>query len=133
MAKTGLVSIFARSVQEIYKDLLLTDLTDRQKELLRELDYAVALQKNQSAKKTSFPEDFAPNDQHYRWAASKGKPRSWVDSHAEDMRVWALSKGEKRANWPMTLYTFMRRSLEREASQNSSPFNKNRIIGGGYA
>jgi hypothetical protein len=43
-------------------------------------------------------------------------PRSAVDSKAEDMRIWAGSKGETKADWDLTFHGFLRRDAQKLAA-----------------
>ena len=55
------------------------------------------------------PKDWLPHEGHFSWAEAEGVPRREVERIADDMRYWAWGKGERRKNWDMVLFTFLRR------------------------
>lgn len=133
-----------RSINDIAQELISTGFDQRQISLLVELLAAKgadnkAPPKRPRATRTAaspLPEDWGPNDLHYRWALDHGKGTSWVHGIAEDMRNWAASKGESRASWDGTFSTFMKKALEHPATQtyrSGTSGYANGRLGGGYA
>jgi hypothetical protein len=59
------------------------------------------------------PQEFQPNEKHFEAAAKLGIPRQAVLDKAEDMRIWAKSKGEIRSDWDATLHGFLRRDASK--------------------
>jgi len=133
----------SRPITEIAQELHASGLTPNQTSLLFELLAAKeeqssgALPRSKRLPISALPPEWAPSPDHYEWAQTHGKGKSWVDSLAEDMRNWAASKGERRASWNGTFSTFMKRALEpRPVQQKLFAINGGSgksMLGGGYA
>ena len=82
----------------------------------------VKKEKKERARKQPLSADFRPKESHFEAAAKFGKPPQFVRDKFEDMRIWALSKGELRDNWDMTLHGFIRRDAKKEGP-NGQPGN----------
>lgn len=67
--------------------------------------------KKERARKHPFPPEFQPNAKHFEAAEKLGRPRQFVLDKAEDMRLWAASSGEMKADWGATLHGFIRRDV----------------------
>jgi hypothetical protein len=83
----------------------------------------VKKEKKVRARKQPLSADFQPKQSHYEAAAKFGKPPQFVRDKFEDMRIWALSKGELRDNWDMTLHGFIRRDAKKDGSNGRQPGN----------
>lgn len=120
----------ARSINEIAQEFNATGLSQQQSALLLELVAAKAAQETHLPTKV-IPEDWAPTDDHRQWAFKRGKDQQWIDRIADDMRAWAMSKGEKRASWNGTFTTFMRKEMEPRSTGNGWVHAKTQRLGCG--
>jgi len=55
-------------------------------------------------KLSDIPDDWKPNDTHRAKAASRGVD---LDHEAEQMRTWAIGKGERKANWDQAFHHWL--------------------------
>lgn len=55
------------------------------------------------------PANWQPSDELVAYGMNLGHSRQRCAEIAEDMRVWAQGKGERRADWPATYQGFLRR------------------------
>jgi 5-methylcytosine-specific restriction endonuclease McrA len=65
--------------------------------------------KNKRKPAIPLPDDWAPNAAHYAAARALGHSDGLVVSKATDMRLWALSKDERKVSWDATFHGFLRR------------------------
>lgn len=64
--------------------------------------------------------DYQPKESHFEAAAKLGISRQAVFEKCEDMRMWALSKGETRVDWDATLHGFLRRDASKLSTNGQS-------------
>lgn len=69
----------------------------------------------------ALPADWQPGEKSEAACEELGRSAAWMRSTAIDMRTWAESKGEVRADWDATHVGWMRREAKRECSQPSPP------------
>jgi hypothetical protein len=100
-----------RSPQTSKTPLTLSSLTSSEPEIKKE--------KKVRARATPCPPEFQPKQSHFEAAEKLGIPRQAVFDKCEDMRIWALSKGELKADWDMTLHGFLRRDADKLKSNKS--------------
>jgi len=116
-----------RSISDIAQELNATGLTQQQSALLIELLTAKGAQEKHLPT-TVLPDDWIPKPNHYELAMKNyNQPRAWVDRIADEMRNWALSKGEKRASWDGTFRTFMQKAAQPRAPYNGNGFANQRL------
>jgi hypothetical protein len=70
-------------------------------------------EKKKKPAKHPLPPDYQPKQSHFEQADRLQVPHSFVHEQTEDMRLWALSSGEMKADWDATLHGFMRRNAGR--------------------
>jgi len=61
---------------------------------------------------TSLPDDWQPDEADFDYGAGIGLTRRQIADRAEDMRLWARSKGERKADWRATFRGFLRRTAK---------------------
>lgn len=90
---------------------------------LKEKPREVVIKKESKRKKSisPFPEDFIPNDRHYARGASLGFSPAKIDALAEDIKLWAVAKGERKACWDSAFHRWIRTEGEKRGQQNAQP------------
>jgi hypothetical protein len=71
------------------------------------------------SKRHPLPPEWKPSEVHFLKAAELNIPRAAVEAKAEDMRLWALGKGELKADWDATFHGFLRRDAPKLAVRGS--------------
>ncbi len=71
--------------------------------------------------KHPLPPDWKPNEGHFAVAAELNIPKAAVESKASDLRLWAKSSGEKKADWDATFEGFLRRDASKLAASAETP------------
>ncbi len=70
---------------------------------------------------TRLPEDWKPHPSHYDTGAGRGLSRAQVDSHAEDMRLWAQANANRqvarKADWDKTFAGWLRRAAPTKTTE----------------
>ncbi len=69
----------------------------------------------------ALPTDWQPGEKSDVARRELGRSVAWMHSTATDMRTWAESKGEVRADWDATHVGWMRREAKREGSIGPPP------------
>ena len=64
------------------------------------------------------PTDWQPKPAHFEAASKRQISQAAVLEKAEDMRLWAKSKGEFKADWDATFHGFLRRDAPRFTTAN---------------
>jgi hypothetical protein len=70
-------------------------------------------QKKVRAAKLPLPPEFQPDQSHFKAAEELGLSPAFVHDKMEDMRIWAKSSGEIKADWSATLLGFIRRDARK--------------------
>lgn len=55
------------------------------------------------------PDDWQPKPAHFAKARQLGRPEGFVESKAEDLRIWAQSNDARKQDWDATFHGFIRR------------------------
>jgi hypothetical protein len=76
-------------------------------------------EKKVRAVRHQIPPEWKPSEVHFLKAAELNIPRAAVEAKAEDMRLWALGKGELKADWDATFHGFLRRDAPKLAVRGS--------------
>ncbi|MGE7153142.1 hypothetical protein ACQKJ1_05310 [Methylorubrum rhodesianum] len=84
-------------------------------------DGSAAPTKVRKARKRALPADWQPGDRSERVRVELGRTTEWMRRTAVEMRTWAESKGEVRADWDATHDGWMRREANRECSRPEPP------------
>jgi hypothetical protein len=69
--------------------------------------------------KTALPADWEPSEAEVAYGMNLGHSRQRCLAIAEDLRLWAHGKGERRASWPATYQQFLRREAKGQGGGQS--------------
>jgi hypothetical protein len=69
--------------------------------------------------KTALPADWEPSESEVVYGMNLGHSRQRCLAIAEDLRLWAHGKGERRASWPATYQQFLRREAKGQGGGQS--------------
>jgi hypothetical protein len=66
--------------------------------------------------KHHLPLEWKPSEEHFAVAAELNIPKAAVEAKASDLRLWAKSSGEKKADWDATFESFLRKDAAKLAA-----------------